>query len=192
MEQPDTAESAPHLSAENIAALIDGTISQEKRQSNIRHLNNCPYCYSVFQETMEDLALNNIFIHKKKAFSFIPKNVYNIAASILLCIIAGSGLYLNLPSSSDTINASFVLDQSFQSILLENRKTTWENPDRINRFKNLILSKGVDIQTISKVQLKTAYTRKKSLFASEEQIVINIKNGVATIEIEGKKSESIK
>lgn len=188
MEQPDMdeIESETHIPVKGIAALVDGTITRQERQNYIAHLNHCPYCYKILEKTLEDISLNNIFVEENETSRIIPVSFYKIAASIMLFVLVGSGVYMNYYPSYGNITTSFVLDQGFKSILLENKNTRWEDSDRINRLKTLLIAKGVDVKSISKVHLESAYNQKKSLFVVEEQIIIRIEDGTAFIQVKAK------
>jgi len=170
-----------HIPIEDIAGLIDGRLDSKKREQYIKHLNNCTRCYDLCEETISDLS-NPLFKEKKNS-KWSGRFLYAMAASIIVAVMIGSGVYINHMKGLNIITASINLDQQFKNIILENESLSWQEPERIERFALLLQAKGIKAESLKGIKLKTRYYQNKALFSPEEIMKVKIKNGVAYIEI---------
>jgi len=96
-----------HLEDEDIARLIDGTISKKERESFLKHLSECETCLSVYSETLKFIEEDEKkipFIEKIKIpaqrfwmtiETIIPKKVLIPAAAALIIILLMVPFILN-------------------------------------------------------------------------------------------------
>ena len=170
-----------HIPVEKMAALIDGRLDIQKREQYIKHLNNCTRCYDLCEETMTDLS--NPLLKEKKDSKWSGRSLYAMAASIIVAVMIGSGVYINHIKTLNIVTASINLDRQFKNIILENKSLSWQEPDRIRRFALLLQDRGIKAEHLKGVKLKTRYYQSKALFAPKEIMKVKIKNQVAYIEI---------
>ena len=195
---PDANALGEHISIEEMAAFIDGNLGADERHHIIHHLNRCETCTELFEVSVkspvsanevsetfdgEDKPKNRNRSDEKKRAIWQLKPLYALAASILLVVMVGGNFFYQQLGKSDIIDLSLALDSDFQTLLLENQLTQWQSPERIQKFKELLHSRGVEVKSLNSVVMASAYTQSKSFFKKEENMIIRIEKGVAYIEI---------
>ncbi len=113
-----------HLEDEDIARLIDGTISKKERESFLKHLSECETCLSVYSETLEFIEedekkipfTEKIKIPAQRFWqtieTIIPKKVLIPVAAVLIIILLMAPFVLNELHQRRIINAQvgFIAD----------------------------------------------------------------------------------
>lgn len=175
-------EKESHISAAQITGMWEGNLSTGQRAECIRHLDHCDQCYELVDQYLHDMAFEDKTAREDAGNknAFFTKKIQALAASILLFVIAGTGIYMNRPQ---VFTMSLALDPSFEKVLLENDNLVWTDPGRIKRLEALLQSGESDVKGLEKVVLKTAYVQTKDFFKPKLIIKITIKNHTAHIEI---------
>ncbi|MCP4104753.1 MAG: hypothetical protein GY749_04325 [Desulfobacteraceae bacterium] len=177
---PDTAE---HIPLEDLARLAGGQADPKERIHCIRHLNRCPVCYEILQETLADLP-DEAALPVLSRWS-ANRRIYALAASILVIVLIG-GLYFKYHiRQPPVLTASLVLDVDIKSVLTEDNTLEWEG-DRAERVAVLLRNRGVQAGKIRKVILASPYVASKSLFGPDEILIIRIQGDTAYIEVKEK------
>ena len=195
---PDTSE---HIPLEVLAHLAEGQADPEARKRCIRHLNRCPTCYEILQETLADLSdeeaqpVSSRPTHTIRPTGFpkprmslntkklLSRHIYALAASILLIVFISGGLFFKYNTKQPPIlTASLVLDADLKSILTEDETPKWEG-DRAERMAALLRDRGVQARKIRKVILTSPYMATKSLFGPGEILKIRIQGDTAYLEV---------
>ncbi|CCK80698.1 anti-sigma factor [Desulfobacula toluolica] len=172
------------ITDEEMAAFIDGRIYDADRDKIIYHLNRCQKCSDLLDNTLTDLELENSKI--KKTHMGRMKPLYSLAASILLMIIVGGGLFYNHSrkiGNPDILNFTILLDSEIKALLLENSEVKWHTPARIQNLQSILQSKGMEVGELNGVVMESAYFKTKSFFKVEEEVVIRIEKGIAYIKV---------
>lgn len=101
-----------HLEDEDIAGLIDGTVTKKERETFLKHLSECETCLSVYSETLKFIEEEEKekemekfpFIEKIKTLiqrfwqatgTFIPKKVLVPVAAVLIFLLIITPFLLN-------------------------------------------------------------------------------------------------
>jgi hypothetical protein len=175
-----------HLSVEDIAQLAEGRVDQAEREQFLHHLNRCPRCYEILQETLIDIAAAGT-LPKVSGSRWKTKTFYALAASILLVLIIGGRLLLEHRNQHPRIiTATLDMDQELRDILLEGDTLRWEKGPRLSRLVAALHKKGLQFNDLKAAILAQPYYQKKSLFGPKEVLHIRIQNGVAYLEVKEK------
>ncbi|WP_321419114.1 zf-HC2 domain-containing protein [uncultured Desulfobacter sp.] len=185
-------ESCAHgISPQEMAAFIDGRLDQAQRQKVIHHLNRCQKCSDILDMALMGQAENSQRdredIHgEQPALGGKFKPLYSLAASILLMVMIGSGLYHYGPwngTSPGEMSVTLFMDGRVKELLMENNNTRWESQARIKGLATLLSEHGIKAGTLKGVVMDTPYVAQKSFFAEDEEVVITIKDGIAYLEV---------
>lgn len=79
--------SSPHLSEDQIAALIDQRFSGVEKRVMILHLNECSDCYEIFSESVAVLGMMEEIPVPAPKVSFFARYAFPLAAVALLLIV---------------------------------------------------------------------------------------------------------
>ena len=185
-------ESCAHgIPPQEMAAFIDGRLDPAQRQKVIHHLNRCQQCSDILDMALmaqaEDSHRDKEDIHGEKLALWEKlKPLYSLAASILFMVMIGSGLYHYGPwkgTSPDTMSVTLFMDSRVKELLLENNNTRWGSQIRIRGLETLLSEHGVKAGTLKGVVMDTPYVAQKSFFAVDEEVIITIKDGIASLEV---------
>jgi len=174
-------ETEAHIPLEDLARLAEGQVNQEERGGYIKHLNRCPACYEILEETLKELPEEHIERPTRPVWRSRPLQA--LAASLVLFVLIGGGLYRYLSAPPQVIVASLVLDNDLRSILMENDNIHWAKGPRIDRLASLLRQKGLQIKGLDRVELAAPYYSTKSLFMPKEILKVRIEKGVAYLEV---------
>jgi hypothetical protein len=176
-----------HLAIENIARLAEGSVRKTERDKFIRHINRCPSCYEILQETIKDLSLAASEQPARGPW-WKTKTVYALAASIALIFIISGQLGLKYWNQRPQVIAiTLDLDQNLKDILLEDNALRWEKSARLSRLETVLQQKGLAVKNLNLAVLAKPYYQKKSLFGPREILHIRIANNVAYLEVKEKR-----
>jgi hypothetical protein len=186
IESPDV-ESDDHIEIEDLARLAEGNVSQAENERFTRHLNRCPRCYEILQETLSDLSRGSaaqpasapapLSLWKRKTF-------YALAASVILVFLVGGQLIFKYVfQHPQIISAAVDLDQDLKDILMEDESLRWEKGPRLDRLVAALQKKGHAFKDLNLVVLARPYYQKKSLFGPKELLHIRVEDGVAYLEV---------
>jgi len=188
----DHGESCAHgISPQEMAAFIDGRLDPAQRQKVIHHLNRCQQCSDILDMALMAQAGSNQGdkedIHgEETAFWGKFKPLYSLAASILLMVMIGSGLYHYGPwkgTSPGEMSVTLFMDARVKDLLMENNNTRWGSQTRIKGLETLLSEHGIKAGTLKGVVMDTPYVAQKSFFTVDEEVVIIIKDGIAYLEV---------
>lgn len=188
----DHGESCAHgISPQEMAAFIDGRLDSAQRQKVIHHLNRCQTCSDILDMALMAQAGSNQGdkenIHgEQTVFWGKFKPFYSLAASILLMVMIGSGLYHYGPwkeTSSGEMPVTLFMDGRVKELLMENNNTHWGSQTRIKGLETLLSEHGIKAGTLKGVVMDTPYVAQKFFFAEDEEVVITIKDGIAYLEV---------
>ncbi len=192
-ESPDV-EADDHIEIEDLARLAEGNVSHAENERLTRHLNRCPRCYEILQETVSDLSRESsaqpasaptrvsapVSLWKRKTF-------YALAASVILVFLVGSQLIVKYVfQHPQIISAAVDLDQELKDILMEDESLRWEKGPRLDRFVAALQKKGHVFKDLNLVVLARPYYQKKSLFGPKEALHIRVEGKVAFLEVKQK------
>lgn len=179
-------EKKSHISAAQLTGMWEGNLSTAERAVCIRHIDHCDQCYELVEQYLYDMAFEEqtAWEDAGNKVGFFTKKIQALAASILLFVIAGTGIYMNRPQA---LTMALTLDPSFEKVLLENENLIWTDPGRIKRLEALLQSGASDVKGLEKVVLKATYVQTKDFFKPELILKITIKDQTAHIEILEKK-----
>jgi hypothetical protein len=185
IESPDF-DSDDHIEIEDLARMAEGTASRAENERFTRHLNRCPRCYDILQETLKDLSLDTPVqtvsdpLWKRKAF-------YALAASVILVFLVGSQLVFKYWfQHPQVISAVVELDQDLKDILMEDDVLRWEKGPRLDRLVAALHKKGHEFKDLNLVVLARPYYQKKSLFGPKEVLHIRVEGKAAYLEVKQK------
>jgi hypothetical protein len=190
IESPDV-ESDDHIEIEDLARLAEGNVGQAENERFTRHVNRCPRCYEILQETLSDLSRESsaqpasapvsLSLWKRKTF-------YALAASVILVFLVGGQLIFKYVFQHPRmISAAVDLDQDLKDILMEDESLRWEKGPRLDRLVAAFQKKGHVFKDLNLVVLARPYYQKKNLFGPKEVLHIRVKDGVAYLEVKPKK-----
>ena len=184
--QSQDFDSDDHIEIEDLARLVEGTVSRAENDRFTRHLNHCQRCYEILQETIKDLSLDKSVqtashpLWKRKTF-------YALAASVILVFLVGGHLVFKYRfQHPQAISAAVALDQDLQDILMEDDALRWEKGPRLDRLVAALHKKGHEFKDLNLVVLARPYYQKKSLFGPKEVLHIRVENKVAYLEVKSK------
>lgn len=177
-----------HISTDDMAQLIDGTIPPKKRETVISHVDHCTQCYELMNETLADIP--DVRIQSTPEKRGLKRISYLTAASVIFIFLAAGSLLYHHQRQPRIHMASLSLTPDFQSILLENESLTWNNRDRIERFKELLNLNGIKANALNRIVLNAPYFASKNFRATGEIINIRIEKDTAYIEIIAVKSNN--
>ncbi len=144
--------SAECLSNEDISALYEGTLSENKRQEALKHLDECSICrndLAFYYETMNPDEINNILIKIEELESFLPSLMakLDILDFRALCrriskisqqLIGG----VKLKSVTFMVNEIWdIIETSFPSIIVRVRGELYAEKNK-SKFSNKQLSEA--------------------------------------------------
>ncbi|MBW2409243.1 MAG: hypothetical protein JRF72_05555 [Deltaproteobacteria bacterium] len=193
IESPDV-ESDDHIEIEDLARLVEGHVSQAENERFTRHLNRCPRCYEILQDTLSDLSRESsaqpasvpapvpalAALWKRKTF-------YALAASVILVFLVGGQLIFKYVfQQPQIISAAVDLDQDLKDILMEDESLQWEKGPRLDRLVAALQKKGHVFKDLNLVVLARPYYQKKSLFGPQEILHIRVEGRVAYLEVKPK------
>ena len=182
IDSPDL-DSDDHIEMEDLARLAEGNVSGPENERFTRHLNRCPRCFDILQETLKDVSLEapaqtvSEPMWKRKTF-------YALAASIVLVFLVGGQLiFKNWIQHPQVYSAAVDLDQNLKDILMEDDALRWEKGPRLERFVAALQKQGHEFKDLNLVVLAKPYYQKKSLFGPREVLHIRVEDGVAYLEV---------
>lgn len=182
-------DAGKHIPLEDIARLAEGTIEGSLREKLFFHLNRCPDCSSILQETLRDMASDAVH-QSPSAGRWYRMKLYAVAASIIFAVFAGGGYYKYYLVRHGLVNASVALDDDFRDLLVEDSSLSFSG-SRAARFADLLSRQGVQVKGLQKVVLSKAYaaTKSSSFFHKKESLKIRIEGGIAYVEVVVEKRE---
>jgi hypothetical protein len=187
LEPPVSPDSEKHIAAEDIARLADGSVKDPECEELLYHINRCPRCYRILDNTLKDSQFARSG-HRTAGLWWKTKFAYALAASIILIvIISGQFTYRYLNPVPKIITATLDLDQKLTDILLEDDALRFGKGARLNRLLAVLQQAGLPLKDLDLVVLAKPYYQKKSLFGPREILRIRIENGVAYLEVQEKK-----
>ena len=182
------ADTERHIPLEDLALFTQGQVQQKKRETYIRHLNQCPVCYETLQETLADISEEEVSLPEAPLRTSSRGPMYALAASLLLAVLIGGGIFFSHHGSPpQVLTASLVLDAELRAVLTEDESLVWEG-ERVQRLAVLLQEKGVGKRGIRKVEMASPYLASKDLskmlLGKQEVLKIRIEKGVAYLEVE--------
>ena len=179
-----------HIATEDIARLVEGSVAAAEREQLLGHINRCPRCYEILDQTVKDEAF---FIAAQP--TAVPwwksKITYALAASLILVFaISGQLIYQFWADQPGMVTATLDLDQPLKDILLENQALQFGKGPRLSRLLAALQRKGLQVKQLDRAILSKSYYQKKSLFGPREVLHIRIENGVVYLEVEEIKESS--
>ncbi|NWH06587.1 hypothetical protein [Desulfobacter latus] len=188
----DHGESCAHgISPQEMAAFIEGRLASAQREKVIHHLNRCQKCSDILDMALMAQAgssqRDKVDLHgEQPAFWKTLKPLYALAASILLMVVIGAGLYHYGPwkgTPPGDMSVTLLMDGRVKALLMENSNTRWESQTRIKGLETLLSEHGIKAGTLKGVVMETPYVAQKSFFAVDEAVVITITDGIAYLEV---------
>ena len=180
------SQSQDHIDIEDLARLIDGSTNPAERQGLMYHLNRCPRCYEILQETLNDV-FDDSSVQPSSFSWWRTRMAYALAASIFLVLLIGGQFVLKYWNQRpQVILATLNLDQELKDILLENDALRWQKGERVTRLVTAFQHKGLQVKELNLVVLSKPYYQKKSLFGPKEILHIRIENKTAYLEVKEK------
>ncbi|WP_020585247.1 anti-sigma factor family protein [Desulfobacter curvatus] len=177
---------AHEISLQDMAAFIDGRLDPAHRQKVIHHLNQCQRCSDFLDMVIMARADDQEAPGEQPVFGGKLKPLYSLAASILLMVVVGTGIYHYGPwsgTSPDEISVTLFMDSGIKALLMENSNARWQSQARIEGLETLLAEHGVKEGALKGVVMNTPYVAQKSFFAVDEEVFITIKDGIAHIEV---------
>jgi hypothetical protein len=176
-------DSENHPALEDIARLAEGSVRKNERDQLIHHINRCPGCYEILQQTLQDLSLAEPEQTVRHPW-WKTQKVYALAAAILLIFIISGQLGLKYwYRHPQVITAALDLDRKLKDVLLEDNALRWEKGARLSRLETVLREKGLAVKELNSAVLAKPYYQKKSLFGPKEVLHIRIEQGVAYLEV---------
>lgn len=177
----NTGDASDHLSDEEIACLAEGTVEETRRPALLRHVNRCPECHEILQQTLIDLEADaaEIVPSPNQKPWWRGKQIYTLAASIVVVVMVG--LVYNFFSASVL---TVPMDKQMRQFMLEEGGTTrWTDSERLERFTQLLRQHDVKVGRLKEVRLAAEYSRTKAFLPPTEELRIRIEDGVAYVEV---------
>jgi hypothetical protein len=187
LEPTVSPESERHIDIEDLARLAEGNVTGVERNEFTHHINRCPRCYEILQQTLYDIG------HAKAAPDaagpwWKTKTFYALAASIILLFMIGAQLgYRYWIQQPRVLAARLDLDQELRDILMEDNALQWSSEPRLNRLRAALQKKGLRFKKLNLAVLTEPYYQKKSLFGPKEVLHVRIENGIAYLEVREEK-----
>jgi len=184
--QPQKQSAGPHPDTDILASFLDGKLDSDARRDVVEHLVACPDCYEIAQQSLGDLDAEKANV-KKKLTAGKRTRRFAIAASLIFCLVVGSGLWLKVgfkPEKAGVMTASVEVDRQLRDFLLEDEDLVWTG-EKADRFRQLLEQRGVELARSDTVMLASLYDpyQAKGLKKVKELLVIHVEDGVVHIKI---------
>lgn len=166
----------PHIPLEDLAGLTEGALKGDKRLQSLAHVNRCSECYEILQQTLQDLpALEK---PKSRLLSW-----YAMAASFLLLLAVGSGIYYSVHGPGQVMTASLELDNDLRNVLLGAKAGVWQDQDKVESLTEILREHGLKLEDVKQVALAKPYYPTKSLFGPKEILQITFEDGSLRLKV---------
>lgn len=182
----------PATDLETLGRLAEGNVTSQERTDLIRHLDQCPRCYEVFEDLLdlmaeEEAEAETDFEDVATEPSRPPRRqFFAIAASVLLAVFLGGGLYSlfgpGVPGGQPRI-ARVEMTPKLEDLLAQGSQLVLTGR-RAAEVAAALAEAGVRLGDVSEIRLATPYMKSKSLFAREpETLQVRIEGDTVYLEV---------
>lgn len=176
--RPKDREQTSHPDPETLALMAEGGLEKAERDKVLAHLAGCPECYEIFSMTLAEVPLARA---KTSSFTFAPRTLMAMAATLLVCVLAAYLAFFKGPDGR-TLTASLTLDGEIHSILIQTPPGELDR-DSAAAMAQILRDRGVDVAGSETVILETPYQASKSLFGPSHNLIVRVEEGVIRLKV---------